>query len=72
MEGGIGGYELNGGRRLFVELMMLLFDGRVKADDGGLGKSSIQLNDDVGDETMADVMLSAMIDEGDDCDDFRL
>ena len=70
LEGGIGGYELNGGRRLFVELLMLLFDGCVKADDGSLGKSSIQLNEDVGDETMADVMLSAMIDEGADCDDY--
>ena len=29
-----------------------------------------QFNEDVGDETMADVTLSAMIDEGDDCDDF--
>ena len=32
--------------------------------------SMIQCNEDVGDETMADVILSAMIDEGDDCDDF--
>ena len=49
---------------------MLLFDGRVKADDGGLGKSSRQFKEDVGVKTMADVMLSAMIDEGSDCDDF--
>ena len=41
---------------MFVELLMLLFDGRVKADDGGLGKSSIQFNEDVGDGTMADVI----------------
>ena len=27
-------------------------------------------NEDVGDETMADVTSSAMIDEGNDCDDF--
>ena len=32
--------------------------------------STIQCNEDVGDETMADVISSAMIDEGDDCDDF--
>ena len=56
---------------MFVELLMLLFDGRVKADDGSLGKLSRQFNEDVGDETMADVMWSAMIDEGDDCDDYR-
>ena len=31
--------------------------------------STIQFKEDVGDETMADVTLSAMIDEGDDCDD---
>ena len=30
----------------------------------------IQFNKDVRDETMADVTLSAMIDEGNDCDDF--
>ena len=31
----------------------------------------IQFNEDVGDKTMADVITSsAMIDEGDDCDDF--
>ena len=34
--------------------------------------SMIQFKEDVGDETMADVTLSAMIDEGDDCDDFFL
>ena len=27
-------------------------------------------NDDVEDEAVADIMLSAMIDEGDDCDDY--
>ena len=27
-------------------------------------------NEDVEDEVVADIMLSAMIDEGDDCDDF--
>ena len=56
---------------MFVELLMLLFDGRVKADDGGLGKLSMQFNEDVGDKMMADVMWSAMIDEGNDCDDYR-
>ena len=35
-----------------------------------MGKSTKQFNEDVGDEMMADVTLSAMIDEGDDCDDF--
>ena len=56
-EGDIGGYELKGGgRRLFIELLMLLFDGHVKADDGGLGMSSIQFNEDVGDEMMADII----------------
>ena len=49
---------------------MLLFDGLIWTDDGGLGKSTKQFNEDVGDETMADVTSSAMIDEGDDCDDF--
>ena len=39
---------------------MLLFDGHVKADDGSLGKSPIQFNEDDGDETMADVIWSAM------------
>ena len=29
-----------------------------------------QFNEDVRDEMMADVTSSAMIDEGDDCDDF--
>ena len=51
---------------------MLLFDGHVKADNGGLGKLSIQFNEDDGNKTMADVIWSAMIDEGDDCDDNRL
>ena len=31
---------------------------------------SMHLNEDVEDEVVADVILSAMIDEGDDCDDF--
>ena len=39
-------------------------------DDGGLGKLSTHLNEDVEDEVVADVILSAMIDEGNDCDDF--
>ena len=55
---------------MFVELLMLLFDGLVWTDDGGLGKSTKQFNEDVGDEMMADITSSAMIDEGDDCDDF--
>ena len=72
-EWGIGGYELNGGgRRLFVELLMLLFDGLIWTDDGGLGKLSMHLNEDVEDEVVADVILSAMINEGNDCDDFWL
>ena len=50
---------------------MLLFDGRVKTDDGGLGKSSIQFNEDDGDKMMADLIWSAMINEGDDCDDIN-
>ena len=33
--------------------------------------SMIQFNEDVGDVTMADVIWSAMINEGDDCDDNR-
>ena len=41
---------------MFVELLMLLFDGCVKADNGGLGMLSIQFNEDVGDEMMADVI----------------
>ena len=41
---------------MFVELLMLLFDGHVKANDGGLGMLSIQFNEDVGDETMADII----------------
>ena len=46
----------NGGKRLFIKLLMLLFDGCVKADDGGLGKSSIQFNEDDGDKTIADII----------------
>ena len=48
---------------------MLLFDGLIWTDDGGLGKLSMHLNEDVEDEVVADVI---MIDEGDDCDDFWL
>ena len=55
-----------------MELLMLLFDGRVETDDGGLGKSLIQFNEDDGDKTMADVIWGAMINEGDDCNDNRL
>ena len=54
---------------MFIKLLMVLFDGHVKTDDGGLRKSSIQFNEDDGDKTMADVIWSAMIDEGDDCND---
>ena len=50
---------------------MLLFNGCVKTDDGSLGKSSIQFNEDDGDKMIADVIWSAMINEGDDCDDNR-
>ena len=32
--------------------------------------STKQFNEDVGDETMADITSSAMIGEGNDCDDF--
>ena len=32
--------------------------------------STIHFKEDVGDETMTDATSSAMIDEGDDCDDF--
>ena len=32
--------------------------------------STIQFKEDVGDEMKADVTSSAMINEGDDCDDF--
>ena len=53
---------------MFVELLMLLFDGCVKTDNNGLGKSSIQFSEDDGDEMMADVIWSTMINEGDDCD----
>ena len=31
---------------------------------------TIQFKEDVGDEMMADITSSAMINEGDDCDDF--
>ena len=56
-EQGIGRYKLKGGRRrLFVELLMLLFDGHVNADDDSLRMLSIQFNEDVGDEMMADVI----------------
>ena len=34
------------------------------------GKVVYALNEDVEDEAVADVTSSAMIDEGDDCDDF--
>ena len=54
---------------MFVELLILLFHGHVKTDDGGLGKLSIQFNEDDGDEMMADIIWSAMIDEGDGCND---
>ena len=40
------------------------------ADDGGLGKLSMHPNEDVENEVVADITLSAMIDEGDDFDDF--
>ena len=40
---------------MFIELLML-FNGRVKADNGSLGMSSIQFNEDVGDKMMADVI----------------
>ena len=51
---------------------MLLFDGLILTDNGGLGKLSMHLNEDVEDKVVADIILSAMIDEGDDCDDFWL
>ena len=51
---------------------MLLFNGRVWTDDGGLGMLTIQFNEDVGNETMADIIWGAMINEGDDFDDNRL
>ena len=62
--------EVEGGCSMFVELLMLLFDGLIWTDNGGLGKLSMHLNEDVEDEVVADVTSSAMIDEGDDCDDF--
>ena len=43
----------------------------IQTDDGGLGKSSMQLNEGDGDETLADVIWHAMINEGNDCDDNR-
>ena len=49
---------------------MLLFNGLIRTDDGGLGKLSMHPNEDVEDEVVADVISSAMIDEGNDCDDF--
>ena len=55
---------------MFVKLLMLLFDGFIRTDDGGVGKLSMHPNEDVEDEAVADIMLSAMIDEGDDCDEF--
>ena len=39
-------------------------------DDGGLGKLSMHLNEDVEDKVVANVVLSAMINEGNDCDGF--
>ena len=39
-------------------------------DNGGLGKLSMHPNEDVEDEVVADVISSAMINEGDDCDAF--
>ena len=56
---------------MFVELLMLLFDGLIRTDDGGLGKLSMHPNEDVEDEAVADIISSAMIDEGNDCNDFR-
>ena len=41
---------------MFIELLMLLFNGHVNTDDGSLGMSSIQFNEDVVDEMMADVI----------------
>ena len=57
---------------MFIELLMLLFEGLIWTDNGGLGKLSMHLNEDVEDEVVADIISSAMIDEGDDCDDFWL
>ena len=51
---------------------MLLFDGLVWTDDGGLGKLSMHPNEDVEDKAVADVIGSAMIDEGNDCNENRL
>ena len=63
--------NFNGGRRLFVELLMLLFNGLIQTDDGSLGRSLMQLNEDDGDKMLADVIWSAMINEGNDCDENR-
>ena len=52
--------------------MKLLFDGLIWTDDGGLGKLSMHPKEDVEDEAVADVIWSAMINEGNDCDDNRL
>ena len=46
---------------------MVLYERMMEA--WGCRRNSL-LNEDVGNETMADITLSAMIDEGDDCDDF--
>ena len=59
------------GKEIACQTLMLLFNGCVKTDNGGLGKLSIQFKEDDGDEMMADVIWSAMINEGDDCDDNR-
>ena len=49
----------------------MLFDGLVQTDNGSLGRSLMQLNEDDGDETLADVIWSALINEGDDCNENR-
>ena len=51
--------------------MKLLFNDHVLTDDGSLGRSAIQLNEDDGDKTLANVIWHATIDEGDDCDKNR-
>ena len=50
-------------------MLKLLFDGLIWTDDGGLWRLSMHPNEDVEDEAVADVIWSAMINEGDDCDD---
>ena len=50
---------------------MLLFDSLIWTDNGGLGKLSMHPNEDVEDEVVADIIWSAMIDEGNDCNDIR-